>query len=755
MYADADRKPCLYAAVVGTELEWVFDMDCDGVVEESDACWGNGGEDDDCNGEFDLDGSGSGGPAFSTWDTPGGTDPVADVPYDTLQLIVASGDPLTIVGADNPESVTFGFGIPEEARGDLMARGTNDWTRLPIGTTGYFLSSNGTDPVWAPVPGGVSGSGLSTQLAFWTGPTSLAGDVEATYNSSTDTLGVGALTTAGGDAERYIEGAENTTDPAAASSTSVRLYAKGDAWYQRTEGGAGGVISKIVTDSVTGDLTFSGAGAGTAVIKDDAVQASDLDTTNTGSGGNCLTLGAGDQMTWAACGTGGGDWAVGLDYDKNGTNPYVSLNRGNVRVNIDANEDGNPDSWIGISGGQATISTTTFTGGYLTMTSSTSEIGMTDSAKKLIINGGTQGGNLGARILLYGSDHGPTTRGRVEIIPSQTSTPAVTIDDSANYITLDPDAGGATLGYTFQPDTCADEEVLTYDADGTAGVYCKPATGVTGGVGAGDVQYRVDGTTFGGEAAFNYDAATNILKSGKVTISDTCALGGSSGVADGTLCWNATYGLLASLSSVWYTANWVQDSTGEIWYSGGYYNPLTSTAFKYSGSTLTVPQVYATTGYIGAGSISIDPDGTGAGAAYVLKPDTCTDGQVLTYTTAGTGITCETPATAPHSFINKSVEAPTSSENLTLGYFVDAKTIDRITCVSLGGTSVTLAFYSATTRNSGSPVTNLTSISCATGAGTTTTSLTSSAIASTSWLWFTSSGVSGSVAELAITVEYH
>lgn len=34
-------------------------------------------------------------------------------------------------------------------RGDLLTRGASGYSRLPIGTTGYYLASNGTDPYWA------------------------------------------------------------------------------------------------------------------------------------------------------------------------------------------------------------------------------------------------------------------------------------------------------------------------------------------------------------------------------------------------------------------------------------------------------------------------------------------------------------------------------------------------------------------------------------------------------------------------------
>jgi hypothetical protein len=44
--------------------------------------------------------------------------------------------------------------IGSAARGDLLVRGASAWARLAKGTSGQFLSSDGTDPLWDDVPGG-------------------------------------------------------------------------------------------------------------------------------------------------------------------------------------------------------------------------------------------------------------------------------------------------------------------------------------------------------------------------------------------------------------------------------------------------------------------------------------------------------------------------------------------------------------------------------------------------------------------------
>ena len=51
--------------------------------------------------------SGASANSFETWDTPSGTDPVADSSTDTIQFVAANN--MTITGANDPETVTFGW----------------------------------------------------------------------------------------------------------------------------------------------------------------------------------------------------------------------------------------------------------------------------------------------------------------------------------------------------------------------------------------------------------------------------------------------------------------------------------------------------------------------------------------------------------------------------------------------------------------------------------------------------------------------
>lgn len=63
------------------------------------------------------------------------------------------------------------FSIPGQAAGDLTYFNGTDWTRLPAGTNGYFLSLSGGLPTWAPVVSGdsrVRRTGTGGSVSDWT-----------------------------------------------------------------------------------------------------------------------------------------------------------------------------------------------------------------------------------------------------------------------------------------------------------------------------------------------------------------------------------------------------------------------------------------------------------------------------------------------------------------------------------------------------------------------------------------------------------
>jgi hypothetical protein len=102
------------------------------------------------------------------------------------------------------------------------------------------------------------------------------------------------------------------------------------------------------------------------------------------------------------------------------------------------------------------------------------------------------------------------------------------------------------------------------------------------------------------------------------------------------------------------------------------------------------------------------------------------------------------------------IESCTATENIGFFYTDIAITITAIADVIKGTSpSVTWQINHATTRNSGSPNTLLTASRTTTSTtGATTTTFNDPTIPAGSWIWFTSSAQSGTVAELSITLKY-
>ena len=141
-------------------------------------------------------------------------------------------------------------------RGDLMTGQVGPtWARLPIGPNCSVLHSDGTDVEWSSLAalGIVSGTGVNTQVTYWTGANTIAGDAGMTYVAGTNTLTVGAIdVSSGGD-----------IDPIDASGQDL-----GDAthrWDLYTQavifGGATGTNVIIVPDNVANALYIQDAGA--------------------------------------------------------------------------------------------------------------------------------------------------------------------------------------------------------------------------------------------------------------------------------------------------------------------------------------------------------------------------------------------------------------------------------------------------------------------------------------------------------------
>lgn len=80
------------------------------------------------------------------------------------------------------------------SRGSLIyGNATPAWAELNVGAAGTLLRSDGTDAAWATTAtaGLASGTGANTQVTFWTGTSTIAGDAGFTYISATNNAVLG------------------------------------------------------------------------------------------------------------------------------------------------------------------------------------------------------------------------------------------------------------------------------------------------------------------------------------------------------------------------------------------------------------------------------------------------------------------------------------------------------------------------------------------------------------------------------------
>lgn len=76
---------------------------------------------------------------------------------------------------------------PMTTRGDIIFRNSSNTTaRLGIGTSGQVLTSDGTDISWQNPSGGISGSGTTNELTYWTSSSAVGALSTATYPSLTE-----------------------------------------------------------------------------------------------------------------------------------------------------------------------------------------------------------------------------------------------------------------------------------------------------------------------------------------------------------------------------------------------------------------------------------------------------------------------------------------------------------------------------------------------------------------------------------------
>jgi hypothetical protein len=109
-----------------------------------------------------------------------------------------------------------GFANPMTAEGDLIAGGTAGAPeRLGIGANGDVLTSNGTDPAWAPLPA----SGGVSSVNSLTGALTLAEGTNVTITNSGETITIAAT---GGGSGGYLKGSGNV--PVNSSSPAGNSY---------------------------------------------------------------------------------------------------------------------------------------------------------------------------------------------------------------------------------------------------------------------------------------------------------------------------------------------------------------------------------------------------------------------------------------------------------------------------------------------------------------------------------------------------
>jgi hypothetical protein len=212
--------------------------------------------------------------------------------------------------------------LTSEAQGAVTYYNGTNWVVLGPGTDGQYLETNGAgaNPSWSTVSGsgdvldvgnctsgacfdGTSDGGSS--LIFYNAGGNVTLSWDGTTLNSTEPISVSDQ----GDGSRYTTFSDNTTEPSAPGDTtpdSTILYTLGGAFYKKDEGDS--TNERLILDSgtVTGDVTFSSAGA--ATIGSDKILESMLKSVNAATDEYCLTAETttGD-FEWQTCSSGGGD----------------------------------------------------------------------------------------------------------------------------------------------------------------------------------------------------------------------------------------------------------------------------------------------------------------------------------------------------------------------------------------------------------------------------------------------------------------
>ena len=205
-----------------------------------------------------------------------------------------------------------GTGLISYSTGDILyASATNTVSKLPIGTTGYFLGIQAGVPTWLPVgtPGSVASfSGGTTGLTPNT-PTIGSITLAGTLNTTNGGTGLTSFTSGGAVYATSTSALATGTLPTTAGGTGLASF---------TSGGA--VYASSTSALATGTLPTTAGGTGiTSFTSGGAVYASSASTLSTGtlpiaSGGTnstatptagAVAYGTGTSISYSAAGTAG------------------------------------------------------------------------------------------------------------------------------------------------------------------------------------------------------------------------------------------------------------------------------------------------------------------------------------------------------------------------------------------------------------------------------------------------------------------
>lgn len=279
--------------------------------------------------------------------------------YTFPQIDGTNGQVLTTNGSGvvSWQTPSSGFADPMTTRGDIIYRNSSNTTaRLGRGTNGQVLTSDGTDISWQNPSGGISGSGTTNELTYWTGSSAIGSLSTATYPSLTELSYVKGLTSS---AQTQLTARELLTNKATDLATlNNNLYPTTQSLFQqRSVTGTDAIVS---TDNGK-TIVFNSATPFNFTI--DALTAGmQMGLINKGSGtvtlvqGSGVTLGGVTSLATnesaaliyytstsvdAIGGGGGGGLTVGTSTITSGTNTKVLYNNSGVLGEYTVSGSGN------------------------------------------------------------------------------------------------------------------------------------------------------------------------------------------------------------------------------------------------------------------------------------------------------------------------------------------------------------------------------------------------------------------------------